>query len=186
MVFLGVYSKNALDYCGTISNIFYQEQEVGVFKIEDVMNMGIEKERKRYEFYKKLTGLYQDEKLIKLFSDLATWEEEHVSRFIEIKSTLEKEQESRESYAGELGSYIEAYLDDKLYYDIESEEFSQKVKDPDDALTIAMHFEKDAIIFFTELFNLVDDIHKPTIKTLINEEKQHLLYLYNMRKELQS
>ncbi len=150
------------------------------------MEMGIEKEKKRRDFYTKLSTIYQDARLVKLFSDLSLWEEEHVAKFTLIKSSLGELQEAKESYDGELANYIEAFLDDKLYYEIDSDKFHDKVKLPDDALTMAMHFEKDAIIFFTELFNLVDPEHKPTIKKLIDEEKQHLLQLYNMRKSLKS
>ncbi|NUM34471.1 MAG: ferritin family protein [Candidatus Brocadiae bacterium] len=159
---------------------------MSVFQIADIMEMGIEKERKRRDFYTKLSQIYEDTRLTKLFGDLARWEEEHVERFTHIKNSLGEMQESKESYDGELMNYIEAYLDNKLYYEIDSEKFHEKVKLADDALTMAMHFEKDAIIFFTELFNFVDAEHKPTIKKLIDEEKQHLLQLYNMRKSLKN
>ena len=159
---------------------------MSVFRISDIMEMGIEKEKKRRDFYSKLSKIYKDPRLVKLFGDLARWEEEHVEKFTQIKDSLGNMQETKESYEGELMNYIEAYIDNKLYYEIDSDKFHEKVKLPDDALTMAMHFEKDAIIFFTELFNFVAPEHKPNIKKLIDEEKQHLLYLYNMRKSLKN
>lgn len=157
---------------------------MSVFKIAEILDMGIEKEKKRRDFYGKLKNLYKQPNLVKLFTDLEKWEEEHVTRFTAIKKGLSEEQVSHESYEGELMNYMHAYLDHRLYYEIDSPTFLKKVQEIDDALTMAMHFEKDAIIFFTELLNLVAEAHKPTIKQLINEEKQHLLFLYNIRKEV--
>ncbi len=157
---------------------------MSLFKIAEILDMGIEKEKKRRDFYGKLKNIYNKPSLIKLFSDLERWEEEHVSKFSAIKQSLIEEQNTAESYHGELMEYIGAYLDHRLYYDIDSDTFKEKVANPDDALIMAMHFEKDAIIFFSELLALVQDVHKSTIKQLIDEEKQHLLFLYNIRKEL--
>lgn len=157
---------------------------MAIFKIAEILDMGIEKEKKRRDFYGKLKTIYKQPNLKKLFADLEKWEEEHVSRFSAIKKALVDEQTSHESYEGELINYITAYLDHRLYYEIDSKSFQDKVKDIDDAIIMAMHFEKDAIIFFGELFDLVSATHKPVIKQLINEEKQHLLYLYNIRKDV--
>lgn len=159
---------------------------MAIFKILEIMEMGIEKEKKRRDFYAKLAVMFKDQRLVKLFTDLKRWEDEHVDKFTQIKVALGDEQASHESYEGELGNYIEAYLDNKLYYEVDSAKFNERIKSPDDAITMAMHFEKDAIIFFTEIFNWVQPVHKPTIKQLIDEEKQHLLFLYNMRKSLKN
>ncbi len=157
---------------------------MSILKIAEILDMGIEKEKKRRDFYGKLKTLYKIPDLVKLFGDLEKWEEEHVARFTKIKEELAKEQDTYQSYQGELENYIHAYLDHRLYYDVDSSALKDKLQNPDDALTMAMHFEKDAIIFFTELLDLVHESQKSIIKQLINEEKQHLLYLYNIRKQL--
>ena len=157
---------------------------MAVFKMSEIMDMGIEKEKKRRDFYYQAKDAFPTEKLKKLFGDLGKWEEDHVELFSQIRQQLHEEQETYQSYEGELANYIEAYLDSKLYYEVEGERFGQRVKSPEDALFMAMNFEKDAIIFFSELFNFVDSQHKETVKQLIKEEKEHLVYLHNMRKEL--
>ena len=157
---------------------------MAVFKMAEIMDMGIEKEKKRRDFYYQARDAFPAENLKKLFGDLAKWEEDHVKLFSQIKQELCEEQETYQTYEGELADYIEAYLDSKLYYEVDGERFGQSIKTPEEALFMAMNFEKDAIIFFSELLNFIGDQHKETVKKLIKEEKGHLVYLHNMRKEL--
>ncbi|MFH0826267.1 MAG: ferritin family protein [Candidatus Omnitrophota bacterium] len=156
---------------------------MNIFHISEVVDMGIEKEKKRRDFYDLVARSFQDEAAKKLFLRLRDWEVAHIKKFTEIKESL-GEEESAESYPGELSAYMRSLVDDKLYNQVTPQEFSQNVKTVLDAIQYGLGFEKDAILFFSELKSYASDTHKEVIQQLIDEEKQHIIYLINLKKEM--
>ena len=114
---------------------------------------------------------------------LRDWEVTHIKKFTGIKENL-GESEAAESYPGELSAYMRSLVDDKLYNQITPQEFSKNVKTVLEAIQYALGFEKDAILFFSEFKPYTSDTHKEVIQQLIDEEKQHIIYLINLRKEM--
>jgi rubrerythrin len=55
---------------------------------------------------------------------------------------------------------------------------------PVDALDRGIGFEKDAILFFSSLAKFIDAASETIVRTLIKEEQQHMLYLFNMKREI--
>ncbi len=153
-----------------------------VFNAAEVVAMGIEKERKRRDFYGYAALKFKEKDMAELFSRLRDWEEAHIKKFSEIRATLE-ESETAESYPGELVMYIEATVDDILYKKISSEWFSKNVKAPLAAIQYGIGFEKDAILFFNELLKFMTPHHKEKVQELINEEKKHLIYLTELKQK---
>jgi len=156
---------------------------MNIFHISEVVDMGIEKEKKRRDFYDLVAKSFQEEASKKLFLRLRDWEVTHIKKFTEIKESL-GETEAAESYPGELSAYMRSLVDDKLYNQVTPQEFSQNVKSVLDAIQYGLGFEKDAILFFSEFKAYASDTHKEVIEQLINEEKQHIIYLVNLKKEM--
>lgn len=151
-----------------------------VFNAAEIIDMGIEKERKRRDFYGYTASKFKDKDMKELFSDLRDWEDAHIKKFTQIRDTLE-ESEATESYAGELADYAKATIDDILYKRISAEWFAANVREPLDAIRYGMGFEKDAILFFGELLKYMAPAHREKVQELIDEEKKHLLYLNNLK-----
>ena len=151
-----------------------------LFNVAEVVDMGIEKEKRRRDFYGLVAEKFQEKDIRGIFSKLRDWEEEHIKKFTEIRSNLLVE-ETKERYPGELIGYIKALVDDKLYKELTPEDFSVEISAPISAIEIGMEFEKDAVLFFNELLQYVGEGKRDAIKTLIEEEKQHLLYLFQLK-----
>ena len=151
-----------------------------VFNAAEVIDMGIDKERKRRDFYGYVALNFKEKEMTELFSRLRDWEETHIKKFSEIRATLE-ESEATESYPGELAAYVRATVDDILYKQISAEWFSKNVKAPLTAIQYGMGFEKDAILFFNELLKYMTPYHKEKVQELIDEEKKHLIYLSELK-----
>lgn len=150
----------------------------------EIVEIGIEKEKKRRDFYALAADHFKaNQALHDLFARLRDWEVEHIRRFTEIRDHMAKAQYA-ESYAGETESYMAALVDSDLYADITPEKFATIVTSPLDALDRGIGFEKDAILFFGSLQRFIDAESKTIVHTLIKEEQQHMLYLFNMKKEL--
>jgi len=155
---------------------------MNLFNTPEAIDMGIEKERKRRDFYGYAALKFKENDMVELFSRLRDWENTHIKKFSEIRATLE-ESEATESYQGEFAAYAKATVDDILYKQVSAEWFAENVKEPLTAIQYGMGFEKDAILFFNELLKFMTPHHKEKIQELINEEKKHLIYLSELKKK---
>lgn len=152
-----------------------------VFNIAEVIDMGIEKEKKRRDFYGHVSEAFEEEDMKKLFSRLRDWEDEHIKKFAEIRDTVNID-ESKESYKGELAEYMRALIDDLLYTQVSAKGFVKNVKTPRSAIQYGIGFEKDAILFFNELLKHMEPVHAEKVQALIDEEKKHIVYLNALKK----
>ena len=150
----------------------------------EIVEIGIEKEKKRRDFYAIAAERFKEKReLADLFGRLRDWEIEHIRRFEEILDTVRKARYT-ESYEGEIEAYMDALVDNDLYRLITPERFAELVKSPIDALDRGVGFEKDAILFFSQLSRFVDAKSKEIVDVLIKEEQQHMGYLFRMKKEM--
>jgi rubrerythrin len=150
----------------------------------EVVDIGIEKEKKRRDFYALAAEHFKTKKeLSDLFARLRDWEIEHIRRFEEIRGTVTRAQYT-ESYVGETEAYMDALVDSELYDTVTPEKFETMIKTPGDALDRGIGFEKDAILFFGGLGRFIDPKSKAVVDQLVKEEQQHMLYLFGMKKEM--
>ncbi|MDD5437469.1 MAG: ferritin family protein [Candidatus Omnitrophica bacterium] len=153
-----------------------------VFNAAEVIDMGIEKEKKRRDFYGFAAEKFKEKEMKELFGRLRDWEEAHIKKFIEIRNSVE-DYEISESYQGEFAAYIKSLVDDMLYSQVSSGWFAENVKTQLTAIQYGIGFEKDAILFFNELLKYMNPAHKGKIEELIGEEKKHLVYLTELKKK---
>lgn len=156
---------------------------MNVFKVGEVIDMGIEKEKKRRDFYGAAAENFAENmELRDLFTKLRDWEEGHIKKFAEIREGVKDR--TLESYPGELSGYMQVLVDDRLYGEVTPGSFKENVASPADALEYGISFEKDAILFFSELLPYVGAGKTEAIEALIAEEKEHLVHLSEMKKKL--
>jgi len=153
-----------------------------VFNIAEVIDMGIEKEKKRRDFYGRVAESFKEADLKSLFARLRDWEEDHIRKFEAIRDAV-KIDESQESYEGELAEYMRALVDDTLYSRVSAKEFRNSVTSPKTAIQYGIGFEKDAILFFNEILKYTEPVHTEKIRMLIDEEKKHIVYLAELKKK---
>lgn len=153
-----------------------------VFTAAEIIDMGIDKEKKRRDFYGYVADKFKDKEMKELFSRLRDWEDAHIKKFTEIRDSTQ-DYEIAESYEGEFGAYIRFVVDDILYKQVSREWFAENVKEPVTAIRYGIGFEKDAILFFNELMTYMMPPHKKKIKELVGEEKKHLIYLSELKKK---
>ena len=154
---------------------------MGIFNTPEIVDMGIEKEKRRRDFYARVAEAFEDKEVKALFTRLRDWEEEHIKTFTGIRDTV-KDSGATDSYPGELEGYMNALLDDTLYKDVSPAEFAKKVKAPLDAVQYGIAFEKDAILFFNEFLAYAS--RKDIIQRLVDEEKQHIKFLAGLKAKL--
>ena len=153
-----------------------------VFTAAEIIDMGIIKEKKRRDFYAYTSDKFKEKEMKELFSRLRDWEEEHIKKFTVIRDSTQT-YETNESYQGEFASYIKYAVDDILYDQITAEWFAKNIKEPIKAINYGIGFEKDAILFFSELLKYMTGPDKEKVEELVGEEKKHLIYLSELKKK---
>ena len=151
-----------------------------VFSAAEIIDMGIVKEKKRRDFYGYVADKFKEKEMKDLFSKLRDWEDEHIKRFTNIRNSTET-YEIQESYQGEFAAYMKFVVDDMLYMQISAEWFAGNVKEPLTAIQYGIGFEKDAVLFFSELSKYMMGPNREKVEELINEEKKHLIYLSELK-----
>ena len=156
---------------------------VNVFKLGEVVDIGIEKEKARRTFYDQVASHFDEPEMKDLFTKLRDWEDAHIKKFQSIRDSL-GEPKIVESYPGEMDAYGHALVDDKLYTEVKPDVFQQTVKTPLEAINYGIQFEKDAIFFFQELAHFIQTTKKDVIMQLVEEERQHIVYLIKLKRKL--
>jgi rubrerythrin len=157
---------------------------MGILQPSDIIDIGIEKEKKRRDFYALAAGRFKDNAdLASLFGRLRDWEEEHIEKFGKIRESV-KSAHYAESFPGEAEVYMQALVDSELYDEMTPYRFAEMVDSPGTALDLGIRFEKDAILFFSELSRFADPKTKEVTAKLIREEQEHMVHLMKMKKEM--
>ena len=154
-----------------------------IFNMAEVVDIGIEKEKARRDFYRSAAKIAPEGEVKALFEKLAAWEEDHVRQFEKIRAELD-ESEPPESYPGEEVKYMQALVADQLYRDTSPEKLAVEAATPQAAIDRGIEFEKDAILFFRSLGLFLSPDRREIIERLVGEEKEHLVYLLKLRNDL--
>lgn len=154
-----------------------------LFSVAEIADIGIEKEKKRRDFYGAVAARSKDPAVRDLFARLRGWEDEHVRAFLAIRASLD-ERESVDSYPGELAAYMRALVEDQLYRALSPAAAAERVRSPREAVEMGIGFEKDAIVFFEGLSGFLSPDQRAVVERLIREEKGHLVRLSRLREDL--
>ena len=154
-----------------------------IFSAREILEAAVEKEKKRKEFYAKVSEISTNEDMKGLFQILKEEEETHIASFGQIRDNLTDEAYSEE-YSADMEAYMDSVVDDRLYSEIDSEEFVQKAIDAKNVFRWAIGFEKDAILYFMEFLPYLSESDRKIVEGLIEEEKGHIRKLADMKQRM--
>lgn len=143
------------------------------FALEDIFNVMIELESLGNVHYSKMKELTSDYKLKELFDTLAKQENKHKVIYSQFK---EKAVSFNHNIVNE--DYKE-YMDALLQNTIAFVKGSYDVADFEQGYNIAIGFEKDTILFLSELRAIIDPEFYDEINVILGEERNHLKFLYD-------
>jgi rubrerythrin len=151
------------------------------FNADEVLEIAIRIERNGAAFYRKAAGLQSDEKNRDFFESLAAMEDKHQETFTEMRKTLKEEDKGGKVFDphGELALYL-ASMADSL-----GGEGSPSAADAltgnetlEDIVNIALGLEKDSILFYLGLKNMVPPKYgRDKVEEIIEEERKHVAQL---------
>jgi rubrerythrin len=157
-------------------------KEVGLmifcFNAAEVFQVAIEIKENGRAFYEKAQNIIQDPEVQKLFADLAQEEVEHMNRIGSLKARLPSDIGSPTvaDPENELDLYVKAMADQHVFRSCGALNVRlDQIKDVQDALKLALQFEKDSVIFFLGMQEATcEGTDRDLITLLIKEELNHV------------
>lgn len=142
------------------------------FQMEDLFNVLIELETQGSKNYEYLASQTDDQRMIGFFLNLSKQELKHKVIYEGYKKEFLVFEES------EITTEYKEYMSVLLHNSISILNKKEVSKDSLIAYDMAITLEKDTILFLNEMKNLIPlSLHKK-IDVLMDEERQHLKFLY--------
>ncbi len=151
--------------------------------VAEALKWAMEIEQNGEVFYNDVAAKSADPEVKALFEDLAVQERGHYQVF---QKMLEKVRPDPDlSSVGvqydEYQAYLQVTLADALFGGPDKGlTLAKQAQDRETALRAAMGFEKDTLLFFYDLREMVSEAERGTISDIILEEKSHLRRLTKM------
>lgn len=156
-----------------------------MFSGSELVEVALGIERNGIAYYDSLARLTADAALKNAYNDLANMERKHMKIFRDMLDAVGKYQLT---YAGEAAEeyeqYLKALIDSTVFTDDKvARQMAQKASSPAEAIQIALGAEKDSILFYSEMRDLVMQRDRLIIAGIINEEKSHVRELSSLKRE---
>jgi len=154
------------------------------FSGSELINIAIGIEKRGIAFYDTMAKSTENTATRDVFKYLADMERAHIHIFQGMLGEADKYQ-IPETYAGEYAAYLQALVDSAVFTDdtITSEMATQASSDIE-AMELAIGAEKDSILFYYEVKEIMPQRAQPTVSKIIAEEKSHLRELSELKKKL--
>jgi rubrerythrin len=148
------------------------------FNANEVFKIAIEIEENGRRFYEKVQDVVEESGVNEIFARLALAEVEHKRRFISLKSQLPRsaKEETVWDPDNELDQYLKMMADMHVFKTSAAvDDVLAGVRTAQDALHLAIQFEKDSIVFFLTMQEAAkEEEGRKLIGQLVEEEKEHL------------
>lgn len=142
-----------------------------------VLRWALEIETNGEAFYRAVAAAASDRDVKMLFEDLAYQEERHYHTFERMLAQV-KDDSAVGDDSQAFGAYLRTALADALLGGPDKGlELAKQAVDETSALKAAMAFEKDTLLFFYDLRDMVPKVQQETITAIIDQEKDHLRQL---------
>lgn len=139
---------------------------------QTVLQWAMEIERNGEAFYRAVAAASQDREVRNLLQDLAHQEERHYRTFARMLAQAPEAPDNKA--AEEDRAYLETALAGALLGPDKGLERAREAQTEEQALRAAMAFEKDTLLFFYELAEVVPESQLATVRAVIDEEREHL------------
>ena len=148
------------------------------FNADEILEMAQELERNGAQFYESASKYFTDPKEQQLLIDLANWERQHEKFFKEIQQHLDAQEKEVQTFdpEDEAGMYLQAMADGHVF-NVRAEPAKALTgrETKEDILKTALQCEKDSIVFYLGLRDLVPSAEgKGKVDEVIREEMKHI------------
>ncbi|MFC1992331.1 ferritin family protein [Chloroflexota bacterium] len=154
------------------------------FSGSELINIAIGIEKSGIAFYDVMAKSTQNATARTVFQHLADMERHHVQIFQGMLGETDKYQ-IPQTPAEEYTAYLQAMVDSAVFTnEMATSEIATHLESDTEALELAIGAEKDSILFYYEMRDMIPQQGQPTVNEIITEEKSHLRQLSELRKKL--
>jgi rubrerythrin len=156
---------------------------MAVLTAAEALRWALEIEKNGEAFYNEVAAKSDDPKVKAVFQDLAAQERGHYQAFNKMLEKVRPDPDlSGIGYeVEEYTTYLQVALDGALFAGPDKGlTLARQARDRDTALRAAIGFEKDTLLFFYDLREMVSEADRKAISGVIHEEKAHLRRLAQM------
>ncbi len=156
------------------------------FSGNELIDIAIGIERTGIAFYDIMARSTRNGTAREVFQHLADAERQHIQVFQGLLTDADKYQVT-ETHVGEYAVYVKALVDSAVFTDdFATDEMANRAGSDIEAIELAINAEKDSILFYYEMKEIMPRPAQPTVNQIITEEKSHLRQLSGLKKELAS
>ena len=154
------------------------------FSGSELIDIAIDIERRGIAFYDVMTRSTDNPGARDAFQHLVDMEREHIQIFQDMLAEANKYQPS-ETSTGEYADYLQALVDNAVFTDdMVTSEMATQADSDIKALELGIGAEKDSILFYYEMRDVMPQQAHSVINKIIAEEKSHLRQLSKLKKKL--
>lgn len=147
----------------------------------EALKWALEIEKNGEVFYNNVAAKSADAEVKALFEDLAAQERGHYQVFQKMLAEARPEPDLSNIEHDEYQAYLQVALADALFAGPDKGlTLAKQARDRETALRAAMGFEKDTLLFFYDLREMVSETERVALSNIILEEKSHLRRLAKM------
>ena len=151
------------------------------FNADEILEMAENIERNGARFYRKAAELVEDAAIRKLLEDLAAWEDGHERVFATMRADLAAQEREPKVFdpEHETSMYLRAMADGHVFDSrIDPADTLTGSESAEDILRMAIGQEKDSIVFYTGLKEMISQTAgRERIEAIIKEEMGHIGFL---------
>lgn len=160
-----------------------------MFNIDEIFEMAEQIERNGVVFYTKAAEMFPEYTKKSIFLKLAEMEKEHEKRFHQMRLELAKKERELSQFLdpqGEAAAYLRAMVSGKVF-DPKLDPTTRfgQVKSVSEVIRIAIDVEKDSIIFYLGLKEMVPQgLGRDKIELIVREEMSHVTILSDLLEKI--
>lgn len=158
---------------------------MSIYKATDIVEMALEIEKSGELFYRAVAEKAKSTEVKALFEDLAEQEVLHYKTFKKLsKITWDTSSLPGGDWSQYL-MYLQSVIQSAFFQGRDKAlALAEEVSDEKEALRMAMNFEKETLLFFYDLRDMVSDADREIVMRIVDEEKQHLQRLGGLLQQI--
>lgn len=148
-----------------------------MFSPHEILEIALNIEVEGYKFYMTMAKNSNREDAKSTFQYLAKQEEEHMQTFKILLRRFEKEADNLINW-NEASDYLKTMSEHKVFPDSATLVKRFASSEPEEIIRYAIEREKETVIFYYELLEIINDNEaREAVKKIIEEEKKHVVTL---------
>ena len=156
-----------------------------IFSGDEIIEMAVKTEETGYTFYNLASENTASDKLKDLFDYLAKEELKHKEAYLALTDAIGETTQGVPIDWEEMSLYVKAMTDSSFFLGSEKNiNLATKTSDEKEVVDFAIGFEKDTLLFFYHLRDIVKETNRPVVDGIINEEKAHIQKLTEIKQSL--